>query len=639
MFRCLKLLATLTAVVAVATTAGAMSFTLTRLTDNATDERTSQVERYLALDVLGRPHIVFTGSSPSGYEGVFHTWDHAGWQIQTIAADTMPNRSPVVGCGPDGRTHVLHCHWTGEGATVEHVAVLADSLGTSEPAFEDGYFDSPSLAVGPDDVLHAVCSSYWGTAYARRDAAGWSPAETIAAGRTASIALDSLLECHVVYEDVDSTWASQVWYLYGTAGNWSAPEWLAGGNRRSARNASLTVAPDGRVFVVYENDTGTDIGIELRVRAGGTWSSPEWVGPGFGPSVALDPAGEPYVAHWGAWGTDGVLLSFRQALPGWAQVTVDSIAHPWGEVLTRVGLAIDAEGCIHVAYCSRDERGGEDSELWHAQADPATDVAGLQLQLGPRFVSLANPARGSVRFRFEAGGTGQHAARGVRRTRAAGAPGAARRLGSGDARGALGRAQRRSSAPGRGRLCAAALDGRGERRRQARRREVKRASRSSTGGSHGEQDGGNGVHADGDGHSPASARSSLARRTISSRPMVRYFSGSRLRLVHSSTATRFCNSISVGIGRRDEVLEGGLEVLHIDRRVVLQGALHRRADEHRLDVGAGEGAGVLQEQLLGFWGIDLHAGLLLHRAQADRAARLRSRGRRARCAPRRVPAA
>jgi len=401
MFRCLKLLAALTVVVAVAATAGAMSFTLTRLTDNATEERTSQVERLLALDFLGRPHIVFTGSSPSGHEGVFHTWDQAGWQMQTIAADTMPNRSPVVGCGRDGRTHVLHCHWTGEGATVEHVPVLADSLGASEAAFEDGYFDSPSLAVGPDNVLHAVCSSYWGTAYARRDVGGWSPAETIAAGRTASIALDSLLECHVVYDGVDSTWTSQVWYVHGTAGNWSAPEWLAGGNRRSARNASLTVAPDGRVFVVYENDTGTDIGIELRVRAGGTWSPPEWVGQGLGPSVALDPASEPYVAHWGAWGTDGVLLSFRQALPGWAQVTVDSVAHPWGEVMTRVGLAIDTEGRIHVAYCSRDERGGADSELWYAQAHPSTDVAGSQLPGGPRFVSISNPVQGSVRFRFE----------------------------------------------------------------------------------------------------------------------------------------------------------------------------------------------------------------------------------------------
>jgi hypothetical protein len=96
-----------------------------------------------------------------------------------------------------------------------------------------------------------------------------------------------------------------------------------------------------------------------------------------------------------------VLLSFRHEAPGWTQVTVDSLAHAWGEMTYRIGLAIDPESHIHVAYCSRDERGGEDSELWYADADAATDVAGLPLPSGVRFVSLPNPVRGSVRFRFE----------------------------------------------------------------------------------------------------------------------------------------------------------------------------------------------------------------------------------------------
>ena len=40
--------------------------------------------------------------------------------------------------------------------------------------------------------------------------------------------------------------------------------------------------------------------------------------------------------------------------------------------------------------------------------------------------------------------------------------------------------------------------------------------------------------------------SSFTRRMSSVRSASRYFCGSNLRLVHSSTATRFCNSISVG---------------------------------------------------------------------------------------------
>jgi len=313
----------------------------------------------------------------------------------------MPNHSPAVGCGPDGFTHILHHHWTDEGSTIQHVPVFADSVGPSEAAFQGEYFDWPSLAVGPDNMLHAVCAGSSGTLYARHDTSGWSPPETIAAGRMASIAIDSLLECHVVYDDVDSTWTSQVWYVHGTAGNWSVPEWLAGGNQRSARNASLTVARDGRLFVAYEKNTGTDLGIELRVRTGGSWSSPEWVGQGLAPSVAADSGSVPYVAHWGLWGANGLLLSFRREMPGWTQVTVDSVARSWGEMTYRIGLAIDSENDIHVTYCSRDERGGEDSEMWYAEADASTDVAGSQWPGGVRLVSFPNPVRGSVRFRFE----------------------------------------------------------------------------------------------------------------------------------------------------------------------------------------------------------------------------------------------
>src|SRR5437667_5412501 len=42
------------------------------------------------------------------------------------------------------------------------------------------------------------------------------------------------------------------------------------------------------------------------------------------------------------------------------------------------------------------------------------------------------------------------------------------------------------------------------------------------------------------------ARNSFARRISSLRSMSRYCLGSKLLLVHSSTATRFCKSISVG---------------------------------------------------------------------------------------------
>src|ERR1022692_2668808 len=47
-------------------------------------------------------------------------------------------------------------------------------------------------------------------------------------------------------------------------------------------------------------------------------------------------------------------------------------------------------------------------------------------------------------------------------------------------------------------------------------------------------------------YSRPSSASSFARRIASARSMSLYLAGSRLRLVHSSTAARFCISISVG---------------------------------------------------------------------------------------------
>lgn len=394
---------TILAAIAMVATAGptwALSFTLTRLTDDAVDAMTGLVDRQLAVDALGRPHAAFVSGTATGYDGVFYAWKSAGWQIEEIEADTFPNAWPAVDVDADDAAHVAFCHWTDDGYAIHHVRVDEGVADPPETVAGGAYFEWPSLAVGPDGRLHAVFATPGGVGYSRRSAGGWTAVETIAAGRMASIAVDSLGHCHVAYEQVDTLWTTCVWYVHGTAGSWSVPEKLAGGEQLDARAPSIAIG-GGRVWVAYDRQTPTDYGIETRFRSSGTWSAPDWVAQGTSASIAVNDAGEPFVAYWKVWLGTGIAVSFRRELPSWIEVTVDSLAWPGFEMTFKPSIALGPDGGIHVLYNSRDERGGPDSEIWYAVAGAATDAPERSARAALRATAFPNPARALVHFAFE----------------------------------------------------------------------------------------------------------------------------------------------------------------------------------------------------------------------------------------------
>jgi hypothetical protein len=401
MFRRILSIAAVTGATAILIASTAVAdFTLTRLTDDSEDAMTSQVERPLALDVFERPHIAFWNRLGPGSEGVFHAWYDGTWHIHTVHTDSVWNGSPALASAADASVRVVFNQWTEGGTEIRYVPVYDDSVGTQEVPFAGGYHEVPSIAVDRDGWAHVVCTSSGGLEYTWRGPGGWMNPHSIGSGH-GSIAVDSLGECHVAYEMQDESHTTQVYYVHGTGAYWYPSELLAGGYPYGARSPSIVVDPNGRVLVAYEVQTESDHGIEMRIRSNGSWSAPEWVAQGVAPCVALSPGGYPCVVHWGLWGY-GVVVSYRQASPPWSTTPVDPEAVCRFEVYFRPGIAVTSEGRVHVAYCSTDPRGGEDSELWHATIEELT-AAGLDAGAAPglRLDPLGNPARQRVRLRYE----------------------------------------------------------------------------------------------------------------------------------------------------------------------------------------------------------------------------------------------
>ncbi len=255
-----------------------------------------------------------------------------------------------VAVDSQGNFHIVYAGW--DGATNQpaamHTARLRD--GTMAPATLIGragdyhYGVAPKLAVGVDDVLHAVWAGKRGLYYSRSlPGDGWAAAQVIGPGDQPDIAVDSQGYVHIIYQCFGAQCgsSSRIYYRQRTAdGQWQPPVGLDAGDGYML--PGIAVGPDDAVHLIWQESSG---GVFARTRqADGSWSAKQTVYTGWGytyePQVILaDPFGGVH-ALWN-WPYQ-VYYAYRQPDGTW------STAQALPQMQRSFRAAVDPRGRLHV---------------------------------------------------------------------------------------------------------------------------------------------------------------------------------------------------------------------------------------------------------------------------------------------------
>ena len=230
------------------------------------------------------------------------------WQLQRVDEGTKP----ALALTPDGQPVMVYMLERQDGWV--RIAVL-EAGGWQIDQVADGYFyGPPDIAAGPDGVIHA--------AYHDHQDSQFQPDKGDAV------------------------------HVSGGAGDWTTT--TAADDGHDGWDNRITVDADGRPHMVGVDpeDFGGVDGIEYySLDAQGEWQA-EPVGSGpqtyrWGASVAVDPAGVPWVSYYD--GATAALMLAGRGTEGWQVETVDDDA----DTGLYSELVIDPEGGQHISYLER----------------------------------------------------------------------------------------------------------------------------------------------------------------------------------------------------------------------------------------------------------------------------------------------
>lgn len=209
-----------------------------------------------------------------------------------------------------------------------------------------------SLALAPDGSTRIAFGVYNMDNSVTVSIIRWTPAETTydmldgsgTHGTPASLIVDAAGTSHVIWQPFTSP-SDSVTYSTRTEGGVWADE-LVSGTGDPSWSANLQLDPDGQPHVAFPA-AGT--AVMYAMRSGGTWVIEEVAGD---PSIsrvplAIDADGVPHVAYFQE-DTDDLFYAVRGA-GGWIEETVDTE----GEVGWEPCMALDGAGTAHIAYEDR----------------------------------------------------------------------------------------------------------------------------------------------------------------------------------------------------------------------------------------------------------------------------------------------
>lgn len=351
------------------------------------------IDPAIAIDTSGKIHVVWVdgtvgiwgGGDGTDDEIMYASYTEAGgWSNATVISDGYNNvywnndRSiqPAITVDNLGNIHVA---WTdntdgvwGYDWEVFYVTYSTATDWSNATLISDGYDNfywnhdtSGAPAISLDNSkIHLVwedsTNGIWGTddeiMYASyTTATGWSNATIISDGHNniywndawsevPDIAVDSSGTVHVVWEDnTDGAWGSdtEIMYTsYTSSSGWSLPIVVSDGyndifwNDGNSRDPSISINPNDKIFVAWEDDTDGVWGIDYEIMCanyteGDGWSDAAVISDGAGgfywnddsswdPSIVADlnKVHVVWLDHTnGIWGTDEEIMYTKISIP------------------------------------------------------------------------------------------------------------------------------------------------------------------------------------------------------------------------------------------------------------------------------------------------------------------------------------
>lgn len=294
-------------------------------------EFNSLTERSLAVDDDGHLHVAY------GRNKLFYSaYDGTAWRHEVI--DTFAGLNPSLALDASGRAHisyftyeemaVRYAHQTGSGWQIETVEMETHSA-------------TPSLALDSQGHPHiAYATEYGELRYAHKTASDWI-IEKIAGGvQKQSLALDSAGQPHVSFV-ADGV----LKYGLRLAAGWQ----ISDVGPSNVGDTSIALTDYDTPLIAYEQEGQISL-----ARRGTSWDS-EIVdkGPSRSPSLALDAAGEPFVAYYDSEG-ESVSYAYYEA-GSWRKTFVDG-----AQSQSPVSLALSPDDEVYVVYI---DGGSDPAEL------------------------------------------------------------------------------------------------------------------------------------------------------------------------------------------------------------------------------------------------------------------------------------
>ena len=323
----------------------------------------------IVIDASGQSHISYINYSGSASSVLKYATNSSGkWVNETV--ETLANTllmDTSIAIASNGSAHIVYSDYTGQ--KLKYATNVSGQWGVSEldPDGPDYFGLSPSIAIGPADIIHIAYLSSDNAGHKKlkymNNASGlWELSDALADGADLylSMALDQSGAPHIVYFDDQSPYM-ELKYITNASGSWVTEtiDTCSGG-----AGLSIKMDPSGRAHISYvkiavTEENGTQMSNLRRLYYGSNSSGPWKIvpvttkpgGTDFS-SIALDQAGKVSISFYDS----GLKYAFS-ANPGQVctyafSTTEKSVGYKGGQASVRV---IPSEkGCAWTATTDAD---------------------------------------------------------------------------------------------------------------------------------------------------------------------------------------------------------------------------------------------------------------------------------------------
>lgn len=236
----------------------------------------------------------------------------SGWTTELLGSSYT---RPEIEVGADGRVHVAYSRPPGE---LRYWVRATDGIWTEEPVASSSY-SGASMRLDATGTPYLAWVDGGRIVYAVRDAGGWQPVVVDSGGLAGpSLALSPAGEARVSYTAGPNSELPGLWYAEEGAGGWTRTRVRSadGGDSPWQYGGTLALDPAGDPFIAFNDQNGLDLRGASRKQGAWTVQDIDTYGnTGYCANVAFDASGHPLVAYQ-ADATIGVRLATGEVIVG-----------------------------------------------------------------------------------------------------------------------------------------------------------------------------------------------------------------------------------------------------------------------------------------------------------------------------------